>query len=71
MNNMRVRFETLPRTVAKQERMSKLQRHEQSMEIISTKHDLVEVKLGLCSFASNVLCLDCHIIHRGPQWPSG
>ena len=46
--------ETLSRTVAEHDRISKIQSHQQSVEIISTKHDLVRVESNLRSVKNDV-----------------
>ena len=47
-------YETLSRTVAEHDRISKIQSHQQSVEIISTKHDLVRVESNLRSVKNDV-----------------
>ena len=54
VKSIRGSCETLSRTVAEHDRISKLQSHQQSVEIISTKHDLVRVESNLRSVKNDV-----------------
>ena len=54
LKGIRGSFETLSRTVAEHDRMSKIQSRQQSVEIISTKHDLVRVESSLRSVKNDV-----------------
>ena len=54
VKSIRGSCETLSKTVAEHERISKLHSHQQSVEIISTKHDLVRVESNLRSVKNDV-----------------
>ena len=54
VKSIRGSCETLSRTVAEHDRISKLQSQQQSVEIISTKHDLVRVESNLRSVKNDV-----------------